>query len=284
MLNARSCFVFLSLLLLSCQRFPYGKAIEESKRYMSSQLKKAFKTIEIKGETFHYVSAGQESKPMLLLIHGSPGDWGSFSHFFKDPVLLENFEVYTFSRLGFGQNREGTPHGRLADQIQIPLAIIDRFRGDRDLILVGHSYGGPTAAKLAIELQKQGKRVERLVLVSASMDPALEKMMWYQHVAKRAPVRWFVPSMLDVVNREILALKDELILLEKSYPLEIPTTIIHGDIDKLVPIENVTYMKKNFPRHRLMLVQDMRHFVPWAFPSLIKQAIFEYMIESKDLL
>ncbi|MEO0337262.1 MAG: alpha/beta hydrolase, partial [Pseudomonadota bacterium] len=134
-------------------------------------------------------------------------------------------------------------------------------------------YGGPVALKLAAEAPEL---ISGLVLVAAAVDPELEEMKWYQHVAKVWGVRSLVPDDLDVCNREILLLKGELEKLEKVYSqISLPVEVIQGTSDKLVPKENVDYLKKHLRQENTnyTVQKGMRHFVPWAFPGLIEDAI-----------
>ena len=260
------------LFILGCSGFPYTGVIKESTRFVQKVHPEAFKVIEKNGEKLHYVQLGAKNKPILLLIHGSPGSWKSFAHFYKDERLLSDFDIITYDRMGFGDNRAGKPHLSLDDHLIVPLEVLNLKENEkREVIIVGHSYGGPVAAKLASILSN---RVRKLILVAASMDPELEKMKWYQHVGKLPIIRSLIPSTLDVVNREILGLKAELLKLESQYPIQKDTRIIHGAIDKLVPVENVEYMKRNFPQFKLRVIKEMRHFVPWSFPHLIKEEIY----------
>ena len=205
-------------LVSACTSFPYSSVIKESTKYVNTVLKKSFHTIKISDtETAHYLSAGNINGPLVILIHGSPGSWGSFAHFYKDQDLLSKVQLITFDRFGYGKNRAGIPHLSLHDQSLIPRKLIEKYAQNRKTIILGHSYGGPVAAQVAISKPKE---IHHLILVASSMDPELEKMKWYQHIAKLPLIRSLIPDVLDVVNREILGLKDELIKLEKSYPYQ----------------------------------------------------------------
>src|SRR3546814_16092495 len=53
-------------------------------------------------------------------------------------------------------------------------------------IVVGHSLGGPIAAKLAMDYPD---RVRGLLLLAPSVAPALEAPRWYQRLATRSAER-----------------------------------------------------------------------------------------------
>ena len=266
-------FFFLFLGILGCSSFPYQDLIEESVRYIEANHPEGHSNLEIDGERWHFFRLANPTKPLLLLIHGSPGSWQAYAHFFKSPRLVENFELIAFDRFGYGKNRRGLPHGKLDDQIQIPLKLIENFAGSRPVIVVGHSYGGPVAVKLA---QMYPKKVQALILLAAAVDPDLEETLWYQNIAKQWGIRSLIPSALDVCNREILALKDELKIMASSYgKINQPVFVVQGTIDKLVPKENVDYLKRKLKKEQLHIttLKEGRHFIPWAFPGQVEAAI-----------
>lgn len=259
--------------IIACTRFPYQGVIEESEKYLKVAHPEAFEKLEIGEDKIHYVSLGNKQGPLVILIHGSPGSWGAYAHLYKDPKLLEKVQLVTFDRYGYGKNKPGEAVLELNEQASIGRELIKKYHtSGRKLYILGHSYGGPVAGKLASEFSD---KVDKLILVAASMDPKLEEELWYQTFGKQKLIRWMVPDFLDVCNREIIALQTELPLLEKKYPLEVPTTIIHGKKDKLVPFENVTYIQKHFPNNQLIWREHMGHFVPWAFPQLLINELIE---------
>ncbi|MAZ48644.1 MAG: hypothetical protein CME65_08770 [Halobacteriovoraceae bacterium] len=259
--------------LISCSRFPYQGVVEESEKYLKISHSEAFKKISMGEDSFQYVSLGNEKGPLVVLVHGSPGGWGAFAHLYKDPELLDKVQLVTFDRLGYGENNPGTPALKLEDQATIAKSLIRKYlTKDRKLIVLGHSYGGPVATKIVSQFRD---KTHRLILVAASMSPKLEEELWYQSLGKQRLIRWMIPSFLDVCNREIIALKVELKKLEKQYPMTVPTTIIHGKKDQLVPFGNVDYIKKHFTSSKLIVNDHMGHFVPWAFPQLLINEIKE---------
>ena len=91
--------------------------------------------------------------------------------------------------------------------------------------------------------------VAGLVFAAASVDPDWETVYWYQHAGDAALVSWLLPTAIRTTNREILTLKPELeqMLPEWSRLKEIPTTIVHGDQDTLVPIGNADFIQQQLP-------------------------------------
>lgn len=265
----------LIMFLVSCTRFPYSGVISESKRWIEETHPEYKEKIQLLGKEFELLRYKNSDKPLLIFIHGSPGDWGSFAHFFKDDSLKSQFELISFSRLGFDKANEGIPFGKLSDQIKPIEEIIKRYGIKRDIYLIGHSYGGPVAMKYTLN---NPEKIKGLVLVAASMDPELEKMKWYQYIAEAWPIRLLIPNVLDVTNREILALKAELEQMEKEYEnFKTPLYVIQGESDVLVPKENVNYIVRmtNVKNTHIKRIKNAKHFIPWAFPNSIKLGVLK---------
>jgi pimeloyl-ACP methyl ester carboxylesterase len=267
-------FAIVTAITCACAGFPFSDMIDDSAKYVTENHKDSFKKLKLESEDIHYLSLGDTTKNLVILIHGSPGSWKSFAHFFKDERLLKNFELVAFDRFGYGQNRPGEPFGSLDEQIKIPKLIIEKIRGDRKVIVVGHSYGGPVAVKLAM---KYPELVDGLVLAAASVDPELEETKWYQHLAKLWGIRSLIPDDLDVCNREILQLKKELQEMDGNYSLITqPTYVLQGDIDDLVPVGNADYLRKKInPKNiSIQIIQGGNHFIPWGYSKELIDAIF----------
>ena len=66
-------------------------------------------------------------------------------------------------------------------------------------------------------------------------------------------------------SQEILPLKDELSrMLPLWQSLRIPTVVIQGGKDTLVPPGNADFLKARLSKAEMILVPEMNHFVPWA--------------------
>jgi len=236
-----------------------------------------FETFDFEGRPMHYAEVGDPAKPLVVFVHGSPGSWDAFINFMTRPELLEQARIISVDRPGFGESGPGRPERSLERQAAAINHIIEQRNAGRPAILVGHSYGGPVIARMAID---RPDLVEGLVLVAASVDPQLEETKWFQIPAHWPFMRWILPGMLVVSNEEILALKGE---LEAMAPLwgriTVPVTVIQGEADSLVPAANADYARARLisaPVH-MVRVPGMDHFVPWQRADLIMDALQEHL-------
>lgn len=228
------------------------------------------RSYEGKHRTMRVAETGNPAAPTVLFIHGSPGSWEAWAGFLNDPTLSGAFRMLSVDRPGFGGSGKGKAELSLTKQAEdIALAL----ENTQDAIVVGHSYGAPVAVKLATLFPE---KVKGLILVAGSVDPELEENKWYQYVARWWPLRYAVPAALEVCNEEIMALKNELLILDTEYEkFTAPVWVIQGDKDDLVQKENVDYLKKKLGTKivHVDLIENLNHFIPWKRPDLIRNAI-----------
>ena len=227
--------------------------------------------------TMHYAESGDPNKRSVVFVHGSPGSWDAFIGFMVDPELLRRARVVSVDRPGYGGSGRGIPERSLERQAADLVPVLESHREPEPPILVGHSYGGPVIARLAID---RPDLVGGLVFVAASIDPSLEKTKWYQIPADWLLLSWMVPKDLVTCNREILALKGELTLMMPSWSsIRAPSIVIQGGKDGLVPPANADFAERMLTAAPLKVVRvaDMNHFVPWTRPDLIVSAIDELL-------
>ncbi|MDJ0836769.1 MAG: alpha/beta hydrolase [Acidobacteriota bacterium] len=227
--------------------------------------------------SMHYVAVGDESKPLVLFVHGSPGSWDAFVRYMGNDNLLARARMASVDRPGFGKSGRNIPETSMERQAADIAKILTEDKTGRGAILVGHSLGGPVIARMAMDFPE---KVAGLILVAPSIDPELEEVKWYQVPAEWWIFSWMIPKVLLTTNREILPLKAE---LQKMLPLwrnlRMPVTVIQGGKDRLVPKENADFAEKMLVNAPVDMVRiaDMNHFVPWNRPDLIEAAIHKHL-------
>ncbi len=219
--------------------------------------------------------SGSPQNPPIIFVHGSPGSWDGWAEFLMSPKLTGTFHLLAVDRPGFGKSEPGKTERSLALQASNIAKVLDLNQSGKKAILVGHSFGGPVIARIAMDYPN---RVAAMVFVSSSVDPALETTKWYQYPAEWFVFRWMVPTSLRVCNEEIRALKSE---LEEMVPLwkkieMTPTVILHGSDDDLVPVANADFIARRIHPASLVsmnVVEGLNHFIPWKRADLVFDAI-----------
>lgn len=216
-----------------------------------------------------YLAAGDPGGQRVVFIHGSPGvaaEWGGF--LVDVPAGRYHLAV---DRPGFGATAPDLPVADLAAQARvISLALAD---DPGQAILVGYSYGGPVALRLAADFPEQ---VGGLLLIGSAGDPTEEEIHPLQALAAMEMFSGLLPSELSNSNTELLALKEQLeILADDLGQIRAPVTAVQGLRDTLVPMENAVYLQRRLTGAavRLVLVEEGDHFLPWTHAELLKNAL-----------
>lgn len=223
--------------------------------------------------SLHYAQIGPDSLPMVLFIHGSPGSWDAFIDYFADTALLRRAMLVSVDRPGFGKSGLGDPERLLSEQAALIEPLLHLSRSGQKPILVGHSLGGPVAARLAIDFPDA---IGGVVLLAPSIDPDLEPNEWYRKVGNVFPFRQLLPTEFDVSNQEILPLKRELQRMAPYWScITAPVSVLQGDKDRLVPPGNAEFARRKLTHAHttIQLLAGMNHFIPWRCHQQVRSAI-----------
>jgi dienelactone hydrolase len=179
-------------------------------------------------------------------------------------------------RLGFGGSERGRAEPSLASQAAALAAVLESEPGP-PAVVVGHSLGGPIAARLAID---RPDLVAGLLLVAPSIDPAEERHRWYNIAGATVVVQWFLPIDWTVSNRELWPLKQE---LEAMLPLwagvRCPTIVVQGLADDLVPPGNADFAELRLApgKVRIDRYPGENHFILWKRPETVRKPLLDLL-------
>jgi pimeloyl-ACP methyl ester carboxylesterase len=195
-----------------------------------------------------------------------------------DPELTQKAELIAVDRPGFGGSGAGFVERSLAQQARDIAPLLDQVAPGRRVVLVGHSFGGPLVARLAMD---NGAKVTDLVILAGSIDPALEQTAWYQYPADWPVISWMLPGEIVVTNREIRALKGELEAMVPLWPrVTQRVTVMQGGKDDLVPPANADFAQKMLTQAaslNIVRMPEMNHFLPWTRYAQVKSAILAHL-------
>ncbi|WP_246050693.1 alpha/beta fold hydrolase [Leptospira langatensis] len=232
-------------------------------------------------QPIHWVSTGckdPKKNKILVFIHGSPGNWVNYLRYLQDPRLLEKYCMFSVDRPGFGKSEGAAADvDRQAQRISDSLSEVIRKRGKSDrLVLLGHSYGGPVAARMA---SLEGNTFSHLALLAAALDPESEEVHWYNTLAATKIGSWLLPQEWQHSNAEMLPLKGQLQALVPVWKnIKAKTILIQGEEDGLVDPSNASFVEKQFPeqaRVKIYLLPKEGHFLPWKNYDLIHKILME---------
>ncbi len=261
----------LALLLAACAP-AFVQTIEDNRAALQSQEPALLREADWGGTALRYVDLGPPDAPPVVFVHGSPGSWDAYAHLLRDPGL-QGYRRLAYDRPGFGGSAPGREEPSLARQAEALATVLDAAGVREPVRLVGHSLGGAVIARFAID---HPERTAGLVFVASSVDPSLEKRLWYQKAAELRLIQWMIPADFITANREIAPLGGE---LEAMLPLwsriTAPVAIVHAHDDGLVPIQNVSFLERMLgeDRPRETLIDEGGHAILWTRPELVVSAI-----------
>jgi 3-oxoadipate enol-lactonase len=245
-------------------------------------------TIREGGRRVWYEVTGKDAAPPLLMIMGmgfSSRAWGPLPG-----RLAETYRVITFDNRGTGRST-GTGFGfRVKDMADDALAVLDAAGAPRAFVF-GISMGGMAALELAL---RHPERVRALVLgatfaswlrsrkpsalvvgdlvVGAALSRAGahgllgHALVSREHLSEDFDVfaNWIVNG--ERASPRVLLQQMTAITLHDAWKrlpgLRVPTLVLTGDRDRLVPAENSRRLAAAIPGARLVLLPGAGHCFP----------------------
>lgn len=195
----------------------------------------------------------------VLIVHGMGEHSGRYGHV-GDHLADHRFDVLAFDQLGFGQSEGRRAHVDSFDQLldDVEALMAERRELDVPVVLLGHSMGGLVVAAYLVS----GRPQPDLAVLSAPLLE-VEVEAWRRVAAPilgRIVPRLFIPNKIDgaVLSRDVAVqqayVNDPLVttgqtagmgkaILEAMdrtgkaiHQISIPTYVLHGAEDELVPI------------------------------------------------
>ncbi len=248
----------------------------------------------------------QGEGPPVLLIMGL-----TFTHdmwFRVLPALASRSRVILFDNRGVGLSEVPPGPYTIRQMARDASAVLDAA-GLSSAHVVGASMGGMIAQELALT---HPDRVRSLLLACTSHGGLLAR--WPRFVRPRG-IKWtgserrerelalapllYAPSTpmdrihedLDVRCRSPWSYKGFLnqfsgILLWSSYrrlpSIRVPTLVVHGDCDRLVPYQNGQVVASRIPGARFRLIQDAGHILTTDQPGACKRLMIEFVRQIQE--
>lgn len=221
------------------------------------------------------VRLNSENDPWIIFVHGAPGSCTDYLKYFQDSSLSSRFNMLTIDRPGYGYSGFGKSETSIEEQAAFLHEIVTS-KNTHDITLVGHSYGGPVVARMAIDYPSY---YDKVIMLAPAIDPDHEKMFGISKLACWKLTRWIVPRAWRVAADEKFSHAEE---LTKMIPLwqdiAVKTIHVHGDSDVLVPFENLAFAEQMFEgkdNFVSMPLAGVNHFLPWSHYELVKELILQ---------
>jgi pimeloyl-ACP methyl ester carboxylesterase len=263
--------------------------------------------IQSNGIELYYKTHGEGQS--LVLISGL--GYSSWQWHKMVPFLAEYFQVVTFDNRGIGQSDK--PDGPYSAQLLAAdtVGLLDAL-GIEKAVIAGHSMGGFIAQAIALDFPQ---RVEKLILCSTNFggpnhvpvtpeamevltDVTSDALTRFKNglVVSTAPgwaeknpevieewVKWRVANPIEPVHYQAqlaigLALMPEAAAFEnKLKNISVPTLILFGAHDKVVPMANADLLAKQMSGSQTRILPDAGHFFPLEVPEEASRVIIDFV-------
>ena len=286
-----------------------GYGPEARSEWLDVDWQEHLRSAAVDGSRVNYVEMG--SGPPLVFVHGLAGCWQNWLE--NIPVFARTHRVIAPDLPGFGESELPNQdisipgYGRFLD------AFLDQIGVERG-VLVGNSMGGYISAEVAVS---HPARVEKLVLVSAAglvqvsrreraiVTPTVRFLQLFgarivgrrEHWVRRRGMR---RTFLYGVARHPDLLQPELCyeiasgggkpgfldafwailnydLRERLPEVSVPTLIVWGRNDRIVPVESAFEYERLIPNARRVIFEDTGHVPMIERPIRFNQLLEEFI-------
>ena len=250
------------------------------------------------GPQLQYAERGDDSAPPVLLLHGWPDSWFSYSRVL--PLLPDRYRALVPDQRGFGESDRPDGGYGIPDLAADAAAFLDEVGVTRAAI-VGHSFGTFVARRVA---EAYPERVSRLVLIGSAFSPVnpvtrevqaslrdlrepvtLAFAREFQSGTIRLPLP---PEFFERLLSESVKLPARLWratfagLLSFDDARELgriaaPTLLLWGDHDALFSRGEQERLVKAIPNARLRVYPDTGHCPNWERPELVAADLIAFI-------
>jgi pimeloyl-ACP methyl ester carboxylesterase len=237
--------------------------------------------VEADGFRIRYCEAGQGGP--LVHLHGAGGLRLNRAH----DLLAEQRRVIAVEMPGFGQSEENTRTGSMAELAETIEKAADALGLDR-FDLMGTSFGGKAALRLALQ---HPERVRALVLEApaairpsgtapVSGTPEQMAARLYAHPERMPPLSAVDPSVQEKQQqlvRRLIGPNRDAELEAAMRRLDIPTLVLFGTLDRVIPPEMGRHYKELLPNGHLVLVYDAGHAIGAERPEAFTEVVTDFL-------
>ncbi|MEO5681897.1 MAG: alpha/beta hydrolase [Chitinophagaceae bacterium] len=275
----RHVFLLLLIVTITCSGC-FRRFVQTEKQlqgyYKDKPNKPTYFTIQNDSVKLFCATAGADTLPALLIIHGAPGAWYGSRNLLADSMVTARFHVISVDRPGYNKS---TFKGRRKAVTSIDIqatAIYEAMRLNRSHkkgIIMGSSYGGLIAVRVAVE---HPDAFYRVLLLAAAIDPGHEKFWWFNKWVHHGPLKWMLPRFFRTATNEKYTHEAELRrMLPRWNELTVPVTAVQGDADKTVSPVNLDFAKKMLAGKNATFISipGAGHLIRWQHPALVQQLI-----------
>lgn len=249
--------------------------------------------ISINGIEINYKMAG-EGEP-LLILHG----WGGSSDSWLEVQQIlgtKGFKVIVLDLPGFGKSHSPPAPWEVKNYSDFVSDFIRKF-GLENLIIIAHSFGGRIAIKFT---SLHPENVKRLILCASGgirTEPNLKErilfsLAWLGNILfSPKPLRRFkdrariflyrLARRHDYINAKgVMKETFRKVVAEDLTPclhqIHVPTLIVWGEKDKMVPLKVAYIFKEKIPDSKLEIFPKIGHGIQFETPEKLAELVIKF--------
>ncbi|ALC91650.1 hydrolase [Bacillus sp. FJAT-18017] len=255
-----------------------------------------------------YCEYDLNDKPLLLLIHGFASSTYTFRRII--PLLQKHYSILAVDLPGFGKSEKPITYiYSFQNYAGLLLECLRKF-GFSSTSIVAHSMGGQIALNMALIAPE---KINKLILLCSSgyLKPARKPLIYCSYLPFFEKFVHYYVRRKDVKHHlsnvffDQTLINDELIqefgkpLAEKGFyqalirllrhregdllpqqlkEIKVPTLLIWGEEDRVVPVEVGKRLVRDLPDAQLITVEKTGHLITEERPDLVFQNILMHTI------
>ena len=221
----------------------------------------------------------------VVLLHGLSGSSRWWSR--NIDALAEKHLVAAVDLVGFGQNRRFRGLPLLLPSFGETTALLARWLETfgEPVHLVGHSMGGQIATALTAE---RPDLVRSLILVNAAGMPFHLDPRPHMRAVPKPPyggvgiARVLVPDFFRAGPASVAVASARVMrgdMRDRMHAIHVPTLLVWGENDPLVPLIYGEAMQREIAGSRLVVIPGAAHVAMWDAPAEFNRVVLAFLSE-----
>ena len=237
--------------------------------------------VDVGGVRVRYMEEGQHNGGVpLLIVHGYNG---SCDYWYPHtvPVIARERHVIAPDLPGNGLSAKMGEH-TLSSYAEFIIGFMDAIRLEH-VDLMGHSMGGMIGIAAA---SRHPGRFRKLALIDSAGLPELVKRPWLATIkmlgdSSLRQVRYY-PTFIRIglrarTPREGLKMVRTESVAAMLAGIRVPTLILWGSRDRVVPLEHGAYMAQHIPGARLAIIRGAGHMPFYEKPQECNRIVLSFL-------
>ncbi len=230
----------------------------------------------------------------LLALGGWIGSWELWAEPFS--ILSQSWQTISYDHRGSGATLAPVTSITFDQLVQDVFTVLDIY-GVEQCVLAAESAGAAIAITAVLQ---HPHRFSGLIIIDGlyyrpapmATDSFLQNLQtnysltldWFAQACAPRPedaaVRYWGRKILDRASQEsalaLYQIMESLDLREQLRKLTLPTLVIHGRQDTILPVQNSQNLAALLPNARLIIIEGASHVPTLTHPQEVAQAIMDF--------